>query len=335
MSDERRTTRRRGTRHAKSSKRLPSWVLVGVVVLVAAFAGARVLKGGLFDWTGGAGRTSTAGRAAGGPTRPTSAGGGTTAPPATSDASSAKAAGGNGRPAGEQSPTATAGTRPSLRPGGTDHVLEAALPYPGAPAIPVQESISQTHPRNKLIAITLDDGIPFDMRLLDLLEQHHVQATTFVLGQFAASHPELIRRLKKDGFEIANHSWDHPFLTKLSDSAVRSQISRTQAAISKVTGNQAPYLRPPFGATDSRIKRIAASMGYRIVLWDRTFADTSPSATPRQLYKNVIVGLQPGDIILCHWGQHDTYAAMKLILPELQREGFTPVTLSELLANSK
>jgi peptidoglycan-N-acetylglucosamine deacetylase len=336
MTDEIRTTRRRADRHRKRAvgiRALPPWLLLAAILVFAAlFGGARLLKGGLF--AASAGRESNRPAAASGTSVTPTASSASTAPATSpgstnaSDSASSSTSTGSATSAEASSSAASPSTSAA-------YVKAAALPWPNPPSIPVQKSISQLRPRHKLIAITLDDGIPFDMRLLALLEQHHVRATTFLLGQFAAKHPEIIRRLNKDGFEIASHAWDHPFLTHLSDSAVRSQLSRTQKAISSITGNQAPYLRPPYGDTNLRIKTIAASMGYRIVLWNRTFADTSPSATPKQLYKNVVNGLTPGDVILCHWGQRDTYAAMKLILPELEREGFQIVTISELVADSK
>lgn len=212
-------------------------------------------------------------------------------------------------------------------------VRAAALRYPNPPAIKPL-TISRAHPKRKVVALTLDDGIPFDTRILDLFEARGVRCTTFLLGQAVREHPDLVRRLNKDGFEIANHTWDHKTLTKLSDTQIRSEWSRTQAAISAITGNQAPYMRPPGGGTNLHVRSLAASMGYHVVLWDKSFADTSRAATPQRLFHNVMDTLKPGDIILCHWGGKDTYEALQLILPEMERRGFTPVTLSEMLADS-
>jgi peptidoglycan/xylan/chitin deacetylase (PgdA/CDA1 family) len=93
-------------------------------------------------------------------------------------------------------------------------------------------------------------------------------------------------------------------------------------------------MRPPGGSYNDRVKERAADLGYRVVMWNRSLADTSPSASPEQLYRNAMADLQPGDIILCHWGRPDTYAAMTMILPELERRGFRAVTVSELIEDS-
>lgn len=229
--------------------------------------------------------------------------------------------------------TTVTGT-PSPGDASTDPVKLAATDYK-LPAAVDPETILSAKPKRKLVAITIDDGVPYNPKLFDYLVANDVRVTTFVLGSFASDRPDLIKKMHEAGFEIANHSWDHPFLTKLSDSDVKSQLRRTQAAVSKITGNQAPYLRPPYGDTDKRVKSIAADLGYKIVLWNRSFADTSKSATADQLYKNVMNGLAPGDIILCHWGSEDTYLAMQRIIPEMRRRGFEPVTLSEMLADGR
>jgi peptidoglycan/xylan/chitin deacetylase (PgdA/CDA1 family) len=215
---------------------------------------------------------------------------------------------------------------------------KAAVPFPNAPSIGIKPSIGQLKPKHKYIALTIDDGYNFQPEMLALLKQYDVRCTTFLIGSWAASHKKEVKSMHDAGFEIANHSWSHPFLTKLSTSGIENELSRTQKVITSVTGNQAPYLRPPFGDTDSHVKAAAAGMGYRIIMWNRTFGDSGRGATPKKLYANVVTsngGVQPGDIILCHWGSKPSYQALKKILPDLQAQGFQFVTLSELIADSK
>ena len=215
----------------------------------------------------------------------------------------------------------------------------AAVPFPGAPAIsPTTPSVNQLHPRHKYIALTLDDGYNYQPALLDLLKQYHVHCTTFLIGSWAASHKSALEDMKAAGFEIGNHSWSHPFLTRLSSSGVASELTRTEKIIASVTGVQAPYLRPPYGDTNPSVKAAAARLGFRIVMWNRTFGDSGRGATPTKLYDNVVNahgGVQPGDIILCHWGSKPSYEALKKVLPDLQARGFQFVTISGLIADSK
>lgn len=232
---------------------------------------------------------------------------------------------------------ATESIVPTAAPTGPVQVSGAiaayALPFPDAPAVE-PAVIKELKPKGRLVAITIDDGIPFDTRMLDLFEKEGAHGTAFVLGTFARSRPDLVKRMDAGGWEIANHSWDHKNLKNLSDAKLRAELTKTQETISAVTGNQAPYLRPPGGAYDKQVEKVAASMGYRLVMWNRSLADTSSSATTNQLYRNAVSGVKPGDIILCHWGRPHTYEAMRMILPELKRRGFTVVSVSELIADS-
>lgn len=324
-AEERVARRRAEARLARSSRRRggtrrlakPVAIGLGVVAVVALLIFAAVY----FDLVGKIGGLFS----------------GSSGPPpkAGSHLATETASGEDGSGGGSATAAATTVTgTPSPGDSSTDPVKLAATDYK-LPAAVDPETILSAKPKRKLVAITIDDGVPYNPKLFDYLVANNVRVTTFVLGSFASDRPDLIKKMHEVGFEIANHSWDHPFLTKLSDSDVKSQLRRTQAAVSKITGNQAPYLRPPYGDTDKRVKGIAADLGYKIVLWNRSFADTSKSATADQLYRNVMNGLAPGDIILCHWGSEDTYLAMQRIIPEMRRRGFEPVTLSEMLADGR
>jgi peptidoglycan/xylan/chitin deacetylase (PgdA/CDA1 family) len=218
-----------------------------------------------------------------------------------------------------------------------DAVAKAAVQFPDAPSVK-PTSISQLKPKHKYVAITIDDGGGFQPEMLALLQKYNARCTTFVLGGWAANNPSTLKKLDKAGFEIANHTWDHKALTKLDASAQRQELLRTQKVISAVTGNQAPYMRPPGGATNSRVKSVSADLGYKQIMWNRSFGDSGRGATTKKLYENVVTsngGIKPGDIILCHWGSKASYEAMKVILPELKARGFEFVTISELIADSE
>jgi len=217
-------------------------------------------------------------------------------------------------------------------------VSRAAQPFPGARAISATTpSISQLKPRHKYVALTLDDGYNFQPEFLKLLEKYDAHCTTFLIGSWAASHKHEMKLMKKAGFEIGNHTWTHAFLTRLPSSQIQSQLRRTQKVISSVTGNQVPYLRPPYGDTDPHVKAAAAALGYRIVLWNRTFGDSGGNPTAARVTKTVTRngGIKRGDVILCHWGSKGTYQALKKLLPKLKAKGYKFVTVSELIADSK
>jgi len=121
-----------------------------------------------------------------------------------------------------------------------------------------------------LIALTFDDG-PSPQRtgfVLDVLKQKGVRATFFLQGSHVQQYPDLVRRIKAEGHVIGNHSWDHPNFPALSQSAQKSQIDRTNAAIQAVTGQKPQLMRFPFGNSTSYAVSYLKSIGmYGGVLW--------------------------------------------------------------------
>ncbi len=334
MPDTSRLERRRASRRQSKAR---STALIGgvvaLVVLVAVMVGVWVRFMPQKPRTG----STTAGAKAAAPQ------GIVGAAPASKTTSSkpAKTKPSSAAPAATQSeiPTAPTAAEIAVAATGSRAVRRAAVPFPGAPALPAStKSLSHLTPKHKYVAITLDDGYGFQPKMLDLLESYGARCTTFLIGSWAASNKSILKRLNKDGFEIANHTWDHKALTKLSSAQIASELTKTQAVISSVTKNQAPYMRPPGGATNANVRAVAASKGYRVIMWNRTFGDSGRGATPKKLYDNVMHldgDLKPGDIILCHWGSKVSYEAMKQVLAELKAQGYQCVTISELIADSK
>ena len=67
---------------------------------------------------------------------------------------------------------------------------------------------------------------------------------------------------------MGNHSYDHPYLTQLSDDAVRTEISKAGIVIESATGHDCrPLFRFPFGDSDARTIGIANSLGYGGIRW--------------------------------------------------------------------
>src|SRR6059036_2038966 len=141
------------------------------------------------------------------------------------------------------------------------------------PAATEESSITfnSVHVDGPYIAMTFDDGPSATLtpKLLDLLAAHHIKATFFVIGENVAEHSEIVAREAREGHEIANHSWSHPNLAKMSDDGARGQLHKTEDAIRSATGNRPSLLRPPYGSISERQKKwINQEFGYKIVLWD-------------------------------------------------------------------
>lgn len=184
------------------------------------------------------------------------------------------------------------------------------------------------------VALTFDDG-PWpgstDL-ILDVLARTETQATFFVIGRYAAAHPDLIRRMHEEGHQIGNHTYDH-HRTGLfrSERYWREQLRRTNEVIAKITGERPVIFRPPMGFKAPQQARALAKAELRAVAWSRrAFDGIAPSVE-----RIVRTGerLVSGDILLLHDGRdpvstRDVGAAaqaLPAILSGLRRRGLVPV----------
>src|SRR5579862_7943223 len=88
----------------------------------------------------------------------------------------------------------------------------------------------------KVVALTFDDGpSPYTPAVLSVLQQYHVPATFFEVGEEVPRYPQYAQLLTSAGYPVENHTWSHPDLTTLSPGQVGAQIDQAQAEIQAVT----------------------------------------------------------------------------------------------------
>ncbi len=186
--------------------------------------------------------------------------------------------------------------------------------------------------RQKLLAITIDDGPDpvLTPRNLDTLKAHGAHATFFVLGQNAARHPELLRRMVAEGHAVGSHTYTHALHPDRS--TAEQELARTAAVIQRATGRRPVLFRPSGGSRSSWTTRLALQQGYVVVLWTISSADTA-THSPDVIANNIIHTPSPGDIALMHDSatKAATAQALPRILDELGRSGWRFVTVPELM----
>lgn len=86
--------------------------------------------------------------------------------------------------------------------------------------------------------------------LLDLLAEHDVIATFFVLGWVAERHPHVVRRIADAGHEIASHGWWHHRVTLLEPDEFREDVRAARALLEDISGRPVVgYRAPSFSIT--------------------------------------------------------------------------------------
>lgn len=189
----------------------------------------------------------------------------------------------------------------------------------------------------KLIALTFDDGPgQYTAELLNFFKENEVRATFFLLGTNAARRPELIKRMQAEGHAIGNHSFNHPNLTKLSAAGVASQIEKCNAAIRKAVNHNALVLRCPGGSNNATVKAAAKSANLPIIHWSLDTLDWKLQNKDKIVTRVFDeVGIKDGDIVLLHDIHRASVDATKEIVLRLKKEGYTFVTVPELLSVRK
>lgn len=179
----------------------------------------------------------------------------------------------------------------------------------------------------KLVAFTFDDGpSKYTLDIANILEEYNASATFFEVGYNIKAHPEITKELSEIGFEIANHTTDHSKLTKLTEAKYLSKINDNNAIFKELTGKDMPYLRPPYGSYNDKIK---ASAGVPIVTWSLDTRDWE-SRNKDKVIEMVMNNIKEGDIILFHDLYESTRDAVKELMPLLKEQGYQAVSVGEL-----
>ncbi|MDD3146715.1 MAG: polysaccharide deacetylase family protein [Candidatus Riflebacteria bacterium] len=122
---------------------------------------------------------------------------------------------------------------------------------------------------SRRVVLTFDDG-PHPRttpQILEILKRRNLRAIFFVLGIQAQKYPEIVKQIHEDGHLIGNHSYSHKNLAQLSEEKLREEICRTSRLIENITGKRPEFLRPPYGAMNRNVLRVANGEGMNIVLW--------------------------------------------------------------------
>lgn len=167
-----------------------------------------------------------------------------------------------------------------------------------------------TVPAPSTIALTFDDGPnpAATPALLDLLERHGAAATFFMIGQWAAACPSIVRLVAARGHTIGNHTHTHPNLVWMTPPRIVAELSQCQDAIGSIAHRRPTLVRPPYGFRGPQFHRAAVRSGLeRVVMWRVTGRDWTPRGQ-RSLHARLST-VRGGDIVLLHDGSHTALGA--------------------------
>jgi peptidoglycan/xylan/chitin deacetylase (PgdA/CDA1 family) len=194
------------------------------------------------------------------------------------------------------------------------------------------------NPRRARIALTFDDG-PSDWtpRILDVLAENKAKGTFFQIGELASRHRTIAREVGVRGHEVGNHTQTHARLYLRSAEFVRKEIRAAQRTLEEVHGTAPKWFRPTYGCRWFGIARAQEELGLTGAMWTAIGLDwkLDEGAVAARLSKaarnGAIFCLHDGRAGEAHPDAGPTLGALRTLLPELSRQGYELVTLSEVL----
>jgi peptidoglycan-N-acetylglucosamine deacetylase len=191
------------------------------------------------------------------------------------------------------------------------------------------------------VALTFDDGPDprFTPAVLDVLAEHGVVATFFLVGRRAERHPGIVSRILREGHAAGSHSWSHPDPGGVSPARLFSEYRRGRRAVEAAVGAPVALFRPPMGDVGLPSATAATLSRVRPWLWTRDPSDWRPGRTTGEIV-DAVGDLHAGDVVLLHDGielpvteaaldRSSTVAAVPLLIRRARAAGLDLVTLPE------
>lgn len=176
--------------------------------------------------------------------------------------------------------------------------------------------------------LTFDDGPTTEMTddLLDLLARYDAQATHFLVGAHAESHPDRVRAIVSAGHRLGNHTYTHidPWITPVDE--LHAEVTRTTKVLEEIAQSRVRTLRPPYGHPTGILRQWCAARNQRMVMWDVMPGDYLKTATAARVARFVIRTVRPGSVIVLHDNpicETVTLPALETILDTLTAEGWS------------
>lgn len=177
----------------------------------------------------------------------------------------------------------------------------------------IEEPVIEEHVYDGTAYLTFDDGpsTTITPQILDTLKEKDVKATFFVIGSYAKSHPELVKRAYDEGHTIGLHSYTHKKSMFNSLEAFKEEVDKTYDVVYDIIGEAPKYFRIPYGTKIGKTyKDYLTEKGLSVIGWNCESYDSRTYTTkPEQLVQAVkdTMGTKKEVTVI----MHDTYGKQK------------------------
>lgn len=188
----------------------------------------------------------------------------------------------------------------------------------------------------KILYLTFDAGYEngYTPAILDALKKHNAKATFFVVGNYIETSPELVKRMVAEGHTVGNHTYHHPDMSKIADTAsFQKELQSLEQLYKETTGQEMSKLyRPPQGKYSESNLKMAKELGYKTFFWSLAYVDwyVNKQPTAAEAFNKLIPRIHPGAIVLLHSTSKTNAEILDELLTKWEGMGYTFGTLADL-----
>ena len=119
------------------------------------------------------------------------------------------------------------------------------------------------------VAISFDAawGADKTKQILDILDCFEVHATFFLVGFWVEKYPNMVKEIDERGYEIGNHSQNHPQMSKLTKEQMKNEITSVNDKIYNIIGKKTDIFRPPYGDYNDTVISAMEELNMHTIQW--------------------------------------------------------------------
>ena len=188
----------------------------------------------------------------------------------------------------------------------------------------------------KVIYLTFDAGYDngYTAPILDTLKKHEVPAAFFIVGNFAETQPELVKRMVAEGHIVGNHTYHHPDMSAIStDEGFDKELGALETLYKEITGSDMQkFYRPPQGKYSEQNLQMANARGYKTCFWSLAYVDwyVNDQPTRDQAFSKLLPRVHPGAIVLLHSTSRTNCEILDELLTKWKEMGYSFGRLSDI-----
>lgn len=191
--------------------------------------------------------------------------------------------------------------------------------------------------KTRYVCLTFDDGPHpyYTKKIVDILKEENIKATFFLVGKQVEKYPELVEYiLSYSNTKVANHTYNHRNLTKMSSEEIKEEITKTQHLLLKTSSDKSlrnviSFVRPPGGNYNDRVFQVIKELGYSLALWT-VFPNDLLCKNKQDIIRKIDEQTKSDrEVILLHSGNQLTLEALPDIIKLLKNKGYEFINIDE------